>query len=86
MMLRTLVAAVLGTAGVMWALDASLRDRVRELELAGEARQARQILEDALHASPGDADVLEYAAQFADTRRDAEAITLYNRLAELPGL
>jgi hypothetical protein len=84
--LRTLVAAVLGTAGAVWALDASLQDRVRELELAGEARQARQLLEDALHAAPGDADVLEYAAHFADTRRDAEAVALYQRLADLPGL
>jgi hypothetical protein len=84
--LRTLVAAVLGTAGAAWALDAGLQDRVRELELAGEARQARQLLDDALHSSPGDADVLECAARFADMRRDAEAAALYQRLADLPGL
>jgi len=81
-----LVAAVLGTAGAAWALDAGLQDRVRELELAGEARQARQLLDDALHSSPGDADVLECAARFADMRRDAEAAALYQRLADLPGL
>ena len=86
MKLRTLVAAVLGTAGAAWALDAGLQDRVRELELAGEARQARQLLDDALHSSPGDADVLECAARFADMRRDAEAAALYQRLADLPGL
>jgi hypothetical protein len=84
--LRTLVAAVLGTAGAVWALDASLQDRVRQLELDGEARQARQLLEDALHSAPGDADLLEYSAHFADTRRDAEAVALYQRLADLPGL
>ena len=86
MKLLTMVAAVLGTVGVGWALDAGLEDRVRSLELAGEAHQARQVLEDALHASPNDADVLECAAHFADARRDAEAIALYKRLAELQGL
>jgi hypothetical protein len=84
--LLTLVAAVLGTVGAGWAVDAGLEDRVRSLELAGDARQARQLLEEALHASPGDADVLECAARFADEHRDAEAITLYRRLADLPGL
>ena len=86
MKLLKLVAAVLGTVGVGWALDAGLEDRVRSLELSGEAHQARQVLEDALHASPNDADVLECAAHFADARRDAEAMALYKRLAELPGL
>ena len=86
MKLPTLVALVLGTAGAVWALDASLQDRVRALELAGEARQARQLVEDALQSSPNDADVLECAARFADARRDAEAIALYKRLADLSGL
>ena len=86
MKLLTLVAAVLGTAGAVWALDASLQDRVRQLELDGEARQAHELLEDALRSAPGDADLLEYSARFADTRRDAEAVALYQRLADLPGL
>lgn len=86
MKLPTLVALVLGTAGAVWALDASLQDRVRALELAGEARQARQVVEDALQSSPNDADVLECAARFADARRDADAIALYKRLADLSGL
>ena len=48
MKLLMLAAAVLGTAGVMVAMDAGLQDRVRSLELAGDAKQARQILDEGL--------------------------------------
>ena len=83
MKLLTFTAAILGTALGLPAGDAGLPERVRALELAGEAHQAKQLLDDALRSSPADADALEAAAHFADMHRQPEAMALYQRLADL---
>jgi hypothetical protein len=83
--LLMLVTAALGTAGMVWGADTGLIDRLRGLEAAGEARQARQLLDQALRSTPGDVDVLEAAAHFEDAHRSPLVRSLYQRLLEAPG-
>ncbi len=86
MKLLTITTAALGAAGLVWGAEAGLADKVRALEATGEARQARQVLDQALRATPTDADVLETAAHFEDIHRSPMARPLYRRLVEAPGL
>ncbi len=81
-----LIAAAAGTVGLVWGSDARLLDKVRGLEAAGEARQARQLLDQALRSAPTDVDVLEATAHFEDTHRNPQARALYQRLLAAPGL
>jgi hypothetical protein len=83
--LLTLVAAALGTAGMVWGADSGLLDKIHGLEAAGEARQAHQLLDQALRSTPGDVDVLEAAAHFEDAHRSPLARSLYQRLLDAPG-
>lgn len=86
MKLLMFTAAALGAAGMVWGMEASLADQVRSLESTGEARQARQLIDRALRATPADADVLETAAHFEDVHRTPMARPLYRRLVDAPGL
>jgi len=81
--LRTLVAAVLGTAGAVWLWMQACRP-VRQLNwmekrAGAPASGGRAALDARRRRSPG---VLPH---FADTRRDAEAVALYQRLATCRG-
>jgi len=78
------IAAALGMAGMVWGADAGLLDRIRGLEAAGEARQARQLLDQALRSTPANVDVLEAAAHFEDAHRSPQARSLYQRLVDSP--
>jgi hypothetical protein len=80
------IAAALGTAGMVWSADAGLMERIRGLEAAGEARQARQLLDQALRSTPANVEVLEVAAHFEDVHRSPLARSLYQRLLDAPEL
>lgn len=86
MKLLMTTAAALGAAGLVWGAEAGLADKVRALEATGDARQARQVLDQALRSTPADADVLEAAAHFEDVHRSPLARPLYRRLVEATGL
>lgn len=66
---------------IVWGAD-DLGRQVRELELRGQVREARQVLESALKARPGDLSALSLYASFLDERRDPEAKAAYQHLAQ----
>ena len=83
-MITTAVAA----AGMVWGADSGLLKKIHGLEVAGQSRQAGQLLDQALRSAPADPDLLEAAAHFEDIHRGPRARSLYQRLldsAELAG-
>jgi hypothetical protein len=84
--LLTFVTAALGTVGLAWGADAGLMNKIRSLEAAGDARQARQMLDQALRSTPSDVALLEAAAHFEDAHRSPQARSLYQRLLDAPSL
>jgi hypothetical protein len=77
-MTRVSVAAFSGLFVLMMVpAKADLAGQVRDLELKGEARAARQVLEQAVKASPNDAGVWVQWAEFLDQRRDPQAREAY---------
>lgn len=82
-----LSAGAMYLAGPLWSLDSSeLAGRVRALELSGEVRAARQMLDQAVRANPRDAEAAAQRAAFLDQRRDPGAREAYEKLLALPGL
>lgn len=62
---------------------ADLAGQVRQLELKGDGRGARQVLEQAVKASPQDAGVWVLWAEFLDQRRDPQTREAYQKAVEL---
>ncbi|MDW8130174.1 MAG: hypothetical protein RMI94_06465 [Bryobacterales bacterium] len=58
-------------------------EQARQLERAGDALRARQLLQRAVRATPSDAAVLGAWAEFLDRYRDPEARRAYRRLLEV---
>lgn len=83
MRLKGVVWGVLiGLAVPAWGTE-ELARQVRELELQGRSREARQLLESAVKAEPRDAETLGRYAAFLDERRDPEALAVYEKVASL---
>lgn len=81
------IAAAMLLAGPAWGWDSSeLAGRIRALELAGDARAARQMLDQAVRANPRDSEAAAQRAAFLDQRRDPAAREAYEQLLALPGL
>lgn len=92
-MLRSISVIAFMSAGAMllaspaWGWNsAELAGKVRELELSGDVRAARQSLEQALKANPRDPEILALWAAFLDQRRDPAAREAYEQFLALPGL
>lgn len=85
MKLLTMIAAAIGAAGMALCADSGLLDKIHGLEVAGQSRQAGQLLDQALRSAPTDPDLLEAAAHFADIHRSPEARLLYQRLLDSAG-
>jgi hypothetical protein len=71
--------------GASWGLAANdeLAARVRQMELRGETRAARQSLEQAALQAPADAGVWRLLAEFLDQRRDPGARRAYEKALAL---
>ncbi|WP_228486215.1 hypothetical protein [Paludibaculum fermentans] len=79
--------ALLGTVcsfTLAWSAD-DLADRVRQMELRGQGRTARQTLEDAAKSAPRDAAALAAYAGFLDLRRDPGTRAAYEKLLTVSG-
>jgi len=83
--MRRLTYLLLGMSGLAFGSAASdeLAARVRQMEVKGDARSARQMLEQALKSSPSDAGVWALWANFLDQRSDTEARAAYEKAIEL---
>lgn len=75
-------ALAVGGAATSHAQQTSdLAATVRQLELRGESREARQLLERAVAGHPDNPETLFVYARFLDDHRDPKALTLYQRVA-----
>jgi len=78
------VFGILGAAGLLCGAD-DVGTRVREMELKGEGRAARQALEEAVKANPRDPAVLAEYALFLDERHDPGARAAYEKVLAAAG-
>jgi len=83
MRLNGIVWGILIGAGITAQAADDLARQVREFELRGQVQEARQALEAAVKAQPGNVETLSLLAAFLDERRDPQALSVYEKIAAL---
>ncbi|MGB9611160.1 MAG: tetratricopeptide repeat protein, partial [Bryobacteraceae bacterium] len=83
MRLKGIVWGILIGAGITAQAADDLARQVRDLELRGQVQEARQALEAAAKAQPGNVETLGLYAAFLDERRDPQALSVYEKIAAL---
>ena len=81
---RRLAIGLMGSAAMLMGAD-DLTTRARQLELQGQSRQAKQVLENAVRSAPQDIASLTAHAEFLDGRRDPETRAAYEQLLSVAG-
>ena len=74
----------IASLALAWGAD-DLGDRVRQMEVRGQARAARQALDAAVKAAPRDIPTLTLYAEFLDQRRDPGTAAAYEKLLSVAG-
>ena len=82
----TIFLGALAATAPLSGWNAELANRVRQMELQGDVRGAREALEQAVKQSPRDASTLELWARFLDQRRDPGTKAAYEKILALPAL
>ena len=83
MTLNGIVRGILFGACIAAPAAEDLARQVRELELRGAVAEARRALETAVKTQPRNVEALNLYASFLDERRDPQALSVYQKVAEL---